>query len=112
MFGIYYTVHSFMTDALGLTGTPLQAFAFIYSFAHDGKERYRASREYMAARIGVSVRTVSRALDCLLIKGLINHREENSVVGHSYGIHADLVDAHLDPHRFGLEYDGQFVAEK
>ncbi len=66
-----YTVFGFMTRGLGLSGAELQVYAVIYSFSRDGVGTFSGSREYLAATVGFSERTVTRALSTLLNKGFI-----------------------------------------
>ena len=70
-----YTVYRFMTQELLLRGAALQVFAVIYSFTRAVGE-FGGSREYLAATVGISLKTVDRALGELQARGLIARREE------------------------------------
>ena len=66
----HYTVYRFMTRELGLRGAELQVFALIYSFTVAVGE-FSGSRAYVADTVGVTERTVDRALRELCQRGLI-----------------------------------------
>ncbi len=70
-----YTVYRFMTQELGLRGAALQVFAVIYSFTRAVGE-FSGSREYLADTVGISIKTVDRAIGELNSRGLIMRREE------------------------------------
>ena len=76
-----YTVYRFMTGELGLRGAELQVYALIYSFTVTGAGGFSGSRAYIAETVGVSVRTVDRALGELFSRGLIGRRTQKN--GHS-----------------------------
>lgn len=66
----FLVVHRFMWDRLGLSGTTLLVFARIYGFCSGGGEFYE-SKPNTAAFLGISERTVFRAVSELLDRGLI-----------------------------------------
>ena len=68
--GDYITIQGWML-ALGLKGNELLAFALIYSFSRDGVSVFKGSAQYIADWCGVSRRNVSRILDKLQDRGLI-----------------------------------------
>ena len=73
-----YSIYRFMTRDLGLRGAELLVFALIYSFTVTVGE-FSGSRAYVAETVGVSERTVDRAMRELTAKGLIERgqRQEN-----------------------------------
>ena len=77
----HYTVYRFMTRELGLRGAELQVFALIYSFTVAVGE-FSGSRTYVAETVGVTERTVDRALRELCHRGLIirGERRDGSCV--------------------------------
>lgn len=66
----YFKIYDFMVGRLGLTGTPLLVYALVYSFYEAGRT-LRASREYIARRVGVTDRSVRRVLAELCESGYI-----------------------------------------
>ena len=66
----YYTVHDWMGTELGLRGMEKQVYAVIYSYSINDLE-YVGSSETLANRVGCSRRTVLRAFNTLVEKGLI-----------------------------------------
>lgn len=69
----FLVVHRFMWDRLDLSGTTLLVFARIYGFCSGGREFYE-SKPNTAAFLGISERTVFRAVSELLERGLIEER--------------------------------------
>ena len=69
-----YSVYGFMTRELGLKGAELQVFALIYSFVRLSGE-FSGSRSYIAERVGISERTVDRAMRDLVQRGLAERRK-------------------------------------
>ena len=64
-----YSVHTFMTEGMKLSGTRLLVYALIYSFSRHGE--FSGSRRYIASATGATLRTVDRAIDFLLERGYI-----------------------------------------
>ena len=73
--GTYFSVHSFMTDELSLSGAELLIYALIYSFS-DTEEGFHGSQEYISQRTGICKRTVRYTLSALVKKRLL---EKNAV---------------------------------
>lgn len=69
----FLVVHRFMWERLGLSGTTLLVFARIYGFCSGGGEFYE-SKPNTAAFLGISERTVFRAVSELLECGLIEEK--------------------------------------
>ena len=82
----YFTVHSFMTSGLKLSGTELLTFALIYSFACSEERCFRGSLSYITERTGASLRAVNYALRSLLDKGFITKERCEKGVGFIYRI--------------------------
>ena len=72
--GDNYSVYGFMTRELGLKGAELQVFALIYSFTRATGE-FSGSRSYIATRVGITERTVDRAMRELVLRGLVERLE-------------------------------------
>ena len=72
-----YTVYRFMTGELGLRGAALQVYALIYSFTTVGGS-FSGSRAYIADTVGVSLKTVERAIAELSYRGLITRQTKKS----------------------------------
>ena len=70
-----YSVYRFMTKNLRLRGAELQVYAVIYSFSRATGEAFFGSRSYLAETVGITVRTVDRAMKSLVLQGLIKERE-------------------------------------
>lgn len=66
----FLVVHRFMWGRLGLSGTTLLVFAHIYGFCSGGGE-FCESKPNTAAFLGISERTVFRAISELLARGFI-----------------------------------------
>lgn len=66
----FLILHPFMWRGLGLKGTSLLVFARIYGFCKDGGTFYE-SRKRTASYLGVSERSVIRAISELEQRGLI-----------------------------------------
>ena len=64
-----------MTQDLGLRGATLQVFALIYSFTR-AVGKFSGSRAYIADTVGVTAKTVDRAIGELSTRGLLVRREE------------------------------------
>lgn len=69
-----YSVYRFMTKNLRLRGAELQVYAVIYSFSRATGEAFFGSRSYLAETVGITVRTVDRAMKSLVLQGLIKER--------------------------------------
>lgn len=62
----------YLDAGLGLPwGAELATFAAIYSVSHHGQGLYQAAQDQMAEALGLSRRSVARALKCLESKGYI-----------------------------------------
>ncbi len=66
----YFSVHSFMTDGLDLSGAELLIYALIYSFS-DTEEGFHGSQDYISQRTGICKRTVRYTLSALVKKCLL-----------------------------------------
>ena len=75
-----FYIHSFMLE-LGLSNTVLMVYAMIYSFSTRGEGLCYADNCILAKRLGISKRTVDRAVDVLFSKELI----KKTVSGDYYG---------------------------
>ena len=59
----FYTVFSWMTTVLKLSGNELAVFAIIYSFSQDGKSEFKGSLNYLRKFTNTSKQTVITLLD-------------------------------------------------
>lgn len=76
----YIVILDWMLD-LGLSASELLAYATIFGFSQDGETSFCGSRKYLARKMGAaSTRTVDKALETLVCRGLII-KEENTVNG-------------------------------
>lgn len=66
----FVVAHRFMWRDYGLSGVTLLVYARIYGFCRDGGEFYE-SRAATADFLGTTPRTVTRAIDELLVAGVI-----------------------------------------
>lgn len=66
----FYPIHSFMLEELGLGGSELLIYAIIHAF-NDNKGSFYGSHEYLSRLSGLSISTVKRVLNSLIIKKLI-----------------------------------------
>ena len=69
-----YSIHSFMTCIMKLSGAELLVYALIYSFSRTGA--FNGSRAYISSATGVTVRSVDRVLAKLTEKGYISRVTE------------------------------------
>ena len=80
----YFTIHSFMTSGLKLSGSELLTFALIYSFACSEERCFRGSLKYIAEHIGTTKRSVTNAIKSLTEKKLIERNESNNEIGRAH----------------------------
>ena len=78
-----YSIHSFMTEAMGLGGGELLIYAIIYSFSKGEKGIFYGSQNYLAKASGLSTSTVKRAMSSLLEKGYIKKTSMAEEEGYS-----------------------------
>lgn len=67
----FIVVYRFMWQKLGLDGVTLRVFARIYGFCRDGNFEFYESRSATAEFLGTTPRTVTRSINKLVDKGLI-----------------------------------------
>ena len=99
----FLVVHRFMWGRLGLSGTTLLVFARIYGFCSGGGEFYE-SKPNTAAFLGISERTVFRAISELLARGLIEEtgtRRARSGATKRYALTERALPAHDGPSPHG-----------
>ncbi len=73
----YYQVSGWMVNQLRLSGRELHVYAIIYGFTQDEETEFNGSISYMAEWLGTSNRnTVTRTINALIEKGLIEKRQE------------------------------------
>ena len=71
----FYTVFSWMTTVLKLSGNELAVFAIIYSFSQDGKSEFNGSLKYLRKFTNTSKQTVITLLDKLQERNYICKRQ-------------------------------------
>lgn len=76
-----FYIQDFMCE-LGLSGAALSLYALIYSFSTSISGLYFGSQGYAAERIGISLRSVQRAVKTLLDRGLIEKCETDGKRGY------------------------------
>jgi predicted transcriptional regulator len=74
--GTYFSIHSFMTDELDLSGAELLIYALIYSFS-DSEEGFHGSQDYISKRTALSLRSIAYATSSLVEKGLITKEKQS-----------------------------------
>lgn len=67
----FIVVYRFMWQRLGLDGVALRVFARIYGFCKDGDSEFFESRSATADFLGTTPRTVTRSINELVKRGLI-----------------------------------------
>jgi hypothetical protein len=67
----FIVVYRFMWHRLGLDGVTLRVFARIYGFCKDGDSEFFESRSATAEFLGTTPRTVTRSINELVERGLI-----------------------------------------
>ena len=87
-----FYIHSFMLE-LGLSGSVLLVYAMVYSFSTRGIGLCFTDRQFVADRLGISVRSVGRAFETLFEKGLIKRVR----IGDYYGYTVTSEAAKRDP---------------
>ena len=84
----FIVVYRFMWDELGLDGVTLRVFARIYGFCKDGGSEFFESRSATAGFLGTTPRTVTRSINELVGRGLIEqtgvHASSSGNVTRSY----------------------------
>ena len=74
--GAFYTVFTWMTTNLKLSGNKLAVFAIIYSFSKDGQSEYTGSLTYLQKVVNVkSKTTIITLLNELLEEKYIEKRD-------------------------------------
>lgn len=71
----FYTVFSWMTTALKLSGNELAIFAIVYSFSQDGKSEFTGSLKYISQFTNTNKQTVINTLNKLISKKYIIKRQ-------------------------------------
>jgi hypothetical protein len=94
-----YTIHSFMSEGMGLGGGELLIYAIIYSFTKGEGGVFFGTQNYLARASGLSVSTVKRAISGLVNKGYI----ERKLVGKKEG-YCSIEPTGLD--RWELDAEG------
>ncbi len=90
----FYTVYSWMPIGLGLSGSKLLVYAFIYAYStnESGKGCYFGGYEAISQSTGCATRSVMRAVQELSANGLIEIKQvdlENSLKRNYYRIKVD-----------------------
>ncbi len=72
----FFVIRSFMIDDLGLRGNELLVYAIIHGFSQDENQYFTGSLNYLTAWTGgTDKKTIIRALNCLIEKGLLEKEE-------------------------------------
>ena len=90
----FFTIHRFMTAALGLSGNALLVYAAIYSFGAKRTEFY-ASVGYLAEITGSSASSVKNALRKLCERNLIAKHSASEYQTNAYAINMKIADKAL-----------------
>ncbi len=96
----FVVVYRFMWDYLGLTGIPLLLYARIFGFCRGPEGCFYESRPNTAAYLGVSERTVFRAMATLTKSGLVvevgTHVVSKGVRTKTYQVNARVIRKAFD----------------
>lgn len=96
----FLMVYRFMWDYLGLSGIPLLLYARIFGFCRGPEGCFYESRPNTAAYLGVSERTVIRAMTTLTKSGLVievgTHMVSKGVHTKKYRVNTRMVRAAFD----------------
>ncbi len=79
-----YTVHSFITNELGLKHSEANVYALIHSFTRGKSGCYRGSIDGIVRMCNISRTTVIRALKSLLERGLVERRRKGKSSVYTY----------------------------
>ena len=72
--GFGFMIRSFMTKELGLRNSTVFVYAALYSFTCSEAGMYYGSRRYLAESLHISARTLTRSLNLLFGRGLIEYK--------------------------------------
>lgn len=110
----FYTVFSWMTTVLKLSGNELAVFAIIYSFSQDGKSEFIGSLNYLRKFTNTSKQTVITLLDKLQERKYIFKRQyyDGAIPRNAYRANLDLLktlddDLTQDRSDINAEYSGK-----
>lgn len=70
----YYVTHSWMISELHLKGVEKDIYAIIYGFTQDGQHWFHGTRSYLCEWTGANKSTISRCIQSLIDKGLLQTR--------------------------------------
>jgi hypothetical protein len=105
----FIVVYRFMWDRLGLDGVTLRVFARIYGFCRDEDSKFYESRPATARFLGTTPRTVTRSINELVDKGLIEqvgvHASTSGNVTRSYRLTSLAHDGPSSPDQMS-SHDG------
>ena len=110
----FYTVFSWMTTVLKLSGNELAVFAIIYSFTQDGKSEFKGSLNYLRKFTNTSKQTVITLLDKLQARDYICKRQyyDGAIPRNAYRANLDFLvklndDFIQDQSDINAEYSGK-----
>ena len=69
----FYPIYTFMERELGLKGNTLRVYALVFAYTSGEHGLYFGTRKYLAESLGISLRTLYRAIARLVDLGLIEH---------------------------------------
>ena len=87
---------------LGLRGSALTIYAFIYAYRKSKEGFFFGKRSYMAKALGISIRSIERHIPSLISKGLIERCEKGELKGYR----ALLPEWYREEEEYSFEYDG------
>ena len=89
----YITIQGWMSQELKLKGNDLMVFALIFGFCQDGESEFKGSINYICEWLNCSRPTVSKSLDFLVSKNLLEKRTVfvNNVTFNRYKVSLQVV---------------------
>lgn len=79
----YYIVHDWMTKELGLSGNEKDIYAIVYGYTqYSKKQAFTLTRKYLCDMLNISEKSVDRALDSLVNRGLLTKESNRDSLGH------------------------------
>lgn len=71
-----FSIESFMTEQLGLSGNELVLFAILWKESKAGKEKVQGNYSFLSGRMGVTIPTMYNAVKRLIERGFVEQPEK------------------------------------
>lgn len=97
----YIVIQGWMCSELNLKGNDLLVYALIYGFSQDGESKFHGSRRYIAEMFNISLPTVDKALNNLIVRNLIIKTSTtiNNVTMNQYAVSLEVVKKLYTPYK-------------